>query len=62
VETLRLEAARLALEGGSASIKQIARDVGFGDDERMRRAFLRRLGVAPADYRERFAIPSLTRA
>ena len=55
VEALRIEAARLALEGGLASIKQIARDVGFGDDERMRRAFLRQLGVAPADYRSRFA-------
>lgn len=55
VETLRIEAARVALEDGAASIKQIAREVGFGDDERMRRAFLRHLGVAPADYRERFA-------
>ena len=55
VETIRIEAARLALEDSATSIKQIARDVGFGDDERMRRAFLRQLGVAPADYRERFA-------
>ena len=55
VEQLRLEAARLALEDSAASIKQIARDTGFGDDERMRRAFVRQLGVSPADYRERFS-------
>ena len=55
VEQLRLEAARIALEDSAASVKRIARDTGFGDDERMRRAFIRRLGVAPADYRERFS-------
>lgn len=57
VELLRLEAARIALEDSAASIKQIARNTGFGDDERMRRAFLRQLGVSPADYRERFSGP-----
>ena len=55
VENVRLEAARLALEDTSASIKQIARETGFGDDERMRRAFMRALGVSPADYRQRFS-------
>jgi transcriptional regulator GlxA family with amidase domain/tetratricopeptide (TPR) repeat protein len=56
VERLRLEAARQALEGGSASFKQIARDVGFGDEERMRRAFVRNLDVTPAEYRPRFSV------
>ncbi len=55
VELLRVEAARRALEETGASIEAIARRCGFGDEERMRRAFLRRLGVPPRDYRQRFA-------
>jgi transcriptional regulator GlxA family with amidase domain len=55
VERLRVEAARHALEDGGAPIKQIAHRCGFGDEERMRRAFLRRLGVSPSDYRARFS-------
>ena len=39
---------------GSASIEAIAYDTGFGNAERMRRSFLRLLGIAPADYRQRF--------
>ena len=55
VEQLRLEAARRALEEGSAPIAAIARAAGFGDEERMRRSFLRHLGVAPQHYRQRFS-------
>ena len=62
VENLRLDAARLALEDTAVSIKQIARDTGFGDDERMRRAFLRELGVSPGDYRQRFSSVTVSRA
>ena len=38
----------------SAPLKSIARDTGFGSEERMRRAFLKSIGVGPADYRGRF--------
>jgi transcriptional regulator GlxA family with amidase domain len=55
VELLRVEAARRALEDGGAPLKLIAHRCGFGDEERMRRAFLRRLGVTPSDYRARFS-------
>jgi transcriptional regulator GlxA family with amidase domain len=55
VEQLRLEAARRALEAGAAPIAAIARAAGFGDEERMRRSFLRHLGVAPQHYRQRFS-------
>ncbi|HUA56529.1 MAG TPA: GlxA family transcriptional regulator [Candidatus Sulfotelmatobacter sp.] len=55
VERLRVEAARRALEDGGAPLKLIAHRCGFGDEERMRRAFVRRLGVSPSDYRARFA-------
>ncbi len=55
VEATRVEAAARALSEPRSQIKQIAAQCGFGDEERMRRAFLRKLGVAPAAYRERFA-------
>ena len=47
VERLRLEAARAAIESGS-SVSQAAAQSGFGDSERMRRAFLRHFGAPPA--------------
>lgn len=54
VQELRLEAACRQLEEGDVPVKRIADLCGFGDEERMRRAFLRRFGVPPAAYRERF--------
>ncbi|MGA2291206.1 GlxA family transcriptional regulator [Bradyrhizobium sp.] len=57
VEALRVEAARLLLESSEAGgVIEVARLAGFGDDERMRRAFIRHLGVSPSEYRSRFAI------
>jgi len=55
VEEMRMEAARRSLEETDLSVKRIARDCGFGDEERMRRSFIRQLGVTPSDYRSRFA-------
>jgi transcriptional regulator GlxA family with amidase domain len=54
VETTRVEAARIALESGDTPVETVARNTGFGTVETMRRAFHRRLGVGPADYRARF--------
>jgi transcriptional regulator GlxA family with amidase domain len=54
VESVRLEAARRALEDGRASVAEIARVCGFGSSETMRRSFLRALAVGPAEYRRRF--------
>lgn len=51
VERLRVEAARAALESGAASVLRVALDCGFGNTERMRRAFLRLLGRPPAAFR-----------
>jgi transcriptional regulator GlxA family with amidase domain len=56
VERLRVEAARNALDGGAASVARVARDCGFGDPDRMRRSFLRVLGVTPSTLR-RGAMP-----
>lgn len=47
IEHLRIEAARLMLESGPHPIEIVARDTGFGDRERMRRAFLRAFGQTP---------------
>ena len=54
VERVRIEAAQRALAGGSDPVGTIARRLGFGTAETLRRAFHRRVGVAPSDYRERF--------
>jgi transcriptional regulator GlxA family with amidase domain len=54
VEQVRLEAARRQLEEGSEPVARVAEACGFGTAETMRRVFLRRLGVAPAEYRRRF--------
>jgi transcriptional regulator GlxA family with amidase domain len=53
VETLRVEAARRALELSRAPIALVARECGFGTPETMRRSFLRAVGVSPAEYRRR---------
>lgn len=51
VERLRVEAARERIETGPEPIDQVARAVGFGDAERMRRAFLRAFGQPPQALR-----------
>lgn len=47
IERLRVESARLMMEAGRHSIDVVARDTGFGDRERMRRAFIRAFGQPP---------------
>ena len=54
VESIRLEAARRALEDSAQPISTVALSCGFGTSETMRRSFLRALGVSPAEYRRRF--------
>jgi transcriptional regulator GlxA family with amidase domain len=54
VEAVRVEHAQLALESSGASLEEVARTCGFGTVETMRRACHRRLGVSPAEYRNRF--------
>lgn len=51
VERLRLEAARTAVETGRTPIDRVAETAGFGDPERMRRAFLRAFGQPPQALR-----------
>jgi transcriptional regulator GlxA family with amidase domain len=54
VAALRLEAASRELAESRRPLKRIALDCGFGSEQNLRRAFLRRFGVLPLDYRERF--------
>jgi len=51
LETLRLEAAKLLLEQSRLPVDSVAREAGFGNRERMRRAFIRAYGEAPQSIR-----------
>ena len=59
VEMARIDAARHYLGSTQQSIEAVADKSGFGDPERMRRAFIRQLGVNPQSYRDRFGFSSL---
>jgi len=56
IEAMRIDAARVALEATRKTLKEIAREAGFGTEDRMRGVFQRNLGVSPADYRLRFSL------
>lgn len=51
VERLRAEVARQRIESGSEPLEVIARQVGFFDPERMRRAFIRLFKQTPQEVR-----------
>jgi transcriptional regulator GlxA family with amidase domain len=55
VAQLRIDAARRRIEEGATRLKDVARECGFGDEQRLRRAFRRTLGVTPQEYRDRFS-------
>jgi transcriptional regulator GlxA family with amidase domain len=54
VEAARLDAARRLLEDTDVPLQRVASRCGFGNTDTMRRAFLRRIGTGPHDYRARF--------
>jgi transcriptional regulator GlxA family with amidase domain len=56
VESIRVDAARRALEETADRIEDIARRCGFHSEEHLRAAFARHLGIAPRAYRDRFAV------
>ena len=56
VHTSPLEQPGTGDAGGlNVYVVEVAKRAGFGDDERMRRAFIRHLGVSPSEYRKRFS-------
>ncbi|MDJ0721175.1 MAG: GlxA family transcriptional regulator [Desulfobacterales bacterium] len=54
LETMRLDRARELLAAGNDSLEHIAEACGFGREERLRRAFLRRFQVTPSQFRLHF--------
>ncbi|CAM3925303.1 GlxA family transcriptional regulator [Bordetella muralis] len=56
VEKLRVETARRLLVDTAWSVKRVAARCGFGNEEGMRRSFIRLLRISPQAYRERFSI------
>lgn len=54
IEAMRVDEARELLITTNLGIKSVARESGFQDDERMRRAFLRHIKTSPTAYREQF--------
>ena len=54
IEDLRLEAARRQIESAAMSFEEVAASCGFASAEILRRAFERRLGVSPRQYRASF--------
>jgi transcriptional regulator GlxA family with amidase domain len=59
LELFRVETARRMLEQSGRNLEQIARQCGFGDEDRMRVTFQRHLGMTPSEYRRRIAEESL---
>ncbi|MFD5746619.1 GlxA family transcriptional regulator [Streptomyces sp. NPDC127033] len=59
VERVRLEHARRLLEESGDGVEEISRSCGYGTPEAMRRAFVKTLGTAPAEYRRRFRVAPL---
>jgi len=55
VEKIRVDAACALLGNSGLTVATIATRCGFGDYERMRRSFDRRLKISPQQYRERFS-------
>ena len=51
VERLRIEVARQRVQSSSEAIERVAQSTGFGDPERMRRAFIRAFGQPPQSLR-----------
>jgi transcriptional regulator GlxA family with amidase domain len=51
IESLRVEAAKALVEESRHAIDVVARETGFADPERMRRAFIRKFGHPPQTFR-----------
>ncbi|MFB6781241.1 GlxA family transcriptional regulator [Streptomyces sp. NPDC056352] len=60
VDRVRIEHARRLLEDTTDGVAGIARTCGYGTPEAMRRAFIKTLGTAPAEYRRRFRPQPMT--
>jgi transcriptional regulator GlxA family with amidase domain len=62
VQAVRLDEGRTRLCETRCNIDQLAHSLGFGSDDAFRRAFERRFGVSPSNYRIRFGTQQSTAA
>jgi len=60
VEMARTEVAKRLLEERAEKVEQVAYKSGFSSYEQMRKAFARRVGASPTEYRSRFARRQIT--
>ncbi|MFI2609569.1 GlxA family transcriptional regulator [Kitasatospora sp. NPDC018619] len=60
VEAARVERARHRLESTDETLERLATACGFGTVDTLVRAFRRRLGTTPTDYRQRFRTTTAT--
>lgn len=56
VEAMRMEVACRALEETGLPLKALASRAGYANEQSLRRAFQRQLGIGPLQYRERFSV------
>ena len=61
IEDLRLDEARWRLTDDDSPIESVAASVGYQSDDAFRRAFQRRFGIGPRDYRAGFLVTNTTR-
>jgi transcriptional regulator GlxA family with amidase domain len=54
VEMARVDSARRLLEDSDKPLQRVASSCGFANPDVMRRAFVRRIGTGPSEYRQRF--------
>jgi transcriptional regulator GlxA family with amidase domain len=57
-EAVRMERAKVYLEGADWPLQRLAERCGFGSVDGLHRALRRRLGITPGQYRARFSSPS----
>ncbi len=55
VEMLRVDAAKRLLKNGAHALAEVAAASGLGDEQRLRRAFMRHVGTSPVEYRNKFS-------
>ena len=56
VERIRIDAARGLFDEAQLPVQAVATRCGFQTVDKLRRAFIRRLGVTPQHYRQRFRL------
>lgn len=55
VEIMRVDSAKRQLERGLDPLVTVAFKSGFSDEQGLRRAFRRHVGISPSDYRDKFS-------